>query len=150
MKVKEIMEKYPATVAMTSNVQEIATLMAKYRNPALPVVDDEQQLIGIVSECDLLYKKVRPHVPHYVNVLGANIYYGGIGEYNENFHKLLATEARELMTTEVITCTEDMDVEEAASVMIEKHLKVLPVVKNKRLVGTLSRHDIITLIAKGE
>ena len=43
------------------------------------------KLLGIISEGDLLYKKVRPHVPHYVNVLGASIYYNGIGEYNAKF-----------------------------------------------------------------
>ena len=48
------------------------------------------KLLGIISEGDLLYKKVRPHVPHYVNVLGASIYYNGIGEYNAQFKKIVS------------------------------------------------------------
>lgn len=148
MKIKEIMEKYPATINLDTPVKEIAELMVEHRIPSLPVVDEDFKLLGIVSEADLLYKRVRPQAPHYVNLLGASIYYGGIGEYNENFHKLLAAEAKELMTKEVFSCSQDDEIEVVASLMLEKHLKVLPVVKDQRVVGTVSRRDIIELIAK--
>lgn len=112
-------------------------------------MDEENKLLGIISEGDLLYKKVRPHVPHYVNVLGASIYYNGIGEYNAQFKKLLASHVYELMTSDVITTTPDKDVEEIVSVMLDQHLKNVPVVdKEYRLIGILSRRDIIKLIAK--
>ena len=71
-----------------------------------------------------------------------------ISEYNAQFKKLLATHVDELMTTEVITCHPEDDVEEVVAVMLEKHLKTVPVLdKEERLVGIFSRHDVIELIA---
>ena len=82
-------------------------------------------------------------------MLGASIYYNGICCVFAQFKKLLASHVYELMTSEVITTTPDKDVEEIVSVMLDQHLKNIPVVdKEYRLVGILSRRDIIKLIAK--
>ncbi len=148
MIVEEIMNKYPITVTPEATIQDVANLLVKHNLTSIPVVDEESNLLGIISEGDLLYKKVRPHAPHYVNVLGASIYYGGMGEYNEQFKKLLAGKVEELMTEDVILGYPDTDVEELVSVMVEKHLKVVPIVKGKQLVGLLSRHNIMKLIAE--
>lgn len=146
MKIQEVMNKYPVTVGKDAPISDVADLLVKYNLTAVSVVDDNNKLLGIISEGDLLYKKVRPHVPHYVNVLGASIYYNGIGEYNAQFKK---SHVHELMTEEVITTTPDKDVEEIVSVMLDQHLKNVPVVdKDYHLIGILSRRDIIKLIAK--
>ena len=79
MKIQEVMNKYPVTVGKDAPISDVADLLVKYNLTAVSVVDDDNKLLGIISEGDLLYKKVRPHVPHYVNVLGASIYYNGIG-----------------------------------------------------------------------
>ena len=149
MILQEIMNKYPITVGKDEQITNVAKLMVKHNLTAIAVVDEENKLIGIVSEGDLLYKKVRPHAPHYINMLGANIYYGGIGEYDGQFKKLLATEVAEIMSTEVITAYADAEVEVTVSAMVEKHLKNLPVVDDAyHLIGMVSRHDIMKLIAE--
>ena len=149
MILQEIMNKYPITVAKEEQLTEVAKLMVKHNLTAISVVDDNNKLIGIISEGDLLYKKVRPHAPHYINILGANIYYGGIGEYDAQFKKLVATKVEEIMTTEVITAYADAEVEVTVGAMVEKHLKNLPVVDDAyHLVGMVSRHDIMKLIAE--
>ena len=149
MILQEIMNKYPITVGKEEQLTEVAKLMVKHNLTAISVVDDNNKLIGIISEGDLLYKKVRPHAPHYINILGANIYYGGIGEYDAQFKKLVATKVEEIMTTEVITSYADAEVEVTVGAMVEKHLKNLPVVDDAyHLVGMVSRHDIMKLIAE--
>lgn len=149
MILQEIMNKYPITVGKEEQLTEVAKLMVKHNLTAISVVDDNNKLIGIISEGDLLYKKVRPHAPHYINILGANIYYGGIGEYDAQFKKLMATKVEEIMTTEVITAYADAEVEVTVGAMVEKHLKNLPVVDDAyHLVGMVSRHDIMKLIAE--
>ena len=137
MTLQEIMNKYPITVGKDEQITNVAKLMVKHNLTAVAVVDDENKLIGIVSEGDLLYKKVRPHAPHYINILGANIYYGGIGEYDGQFKKLMATHVEEIMSTEVITAYADAEVEVTVGAMVEKHL-----------IGMVSRHDIMKLIAE--
>ena len=149
MILQEIMNKYPTTVGKEEQLTEVAKLMVKHNLTAISVVDENNKLIGIISEGDLLYKKVRPHAPHYINILGANIYYGGIGEYDAQFKKLVATKVEEIMTTEVITAYADAEVEVTVGAMVEKHLKNLPVVDDAyHLVGMVSRHDIMKLIAE--
>lgn len=149
MLIQDIMNKYPVTVTRDSSITEVAKLMVKHNLTALAVVDGDNKLVGIISEGDLLYKKVRPHAPHYINILGANIYYGGIGEYDAQFKKLLATKVEELMTTEVMTAYADSEVEQMVGGMIDKHLKNLPIVDDKyHLVGMVSRHDVMKLIAE--
>lgn len=150
MKVHELMDAHPPMVLTTTTVREVAALLVKHNIDSAPVVDEEMRLLGIVSEGDLLYKKVRPQAPHYVNLLGASIFYGGLRQYNKNVHKLLATECKDLMTTDVIVCHEEEDIESVAAVMVEQHLKMLPVVKDERVVGVLRRKDIIALIAQEE
>ena len=138
MTLQEIMNKYPITVGKDEQITNVAKLMVKHNLTAVAVV-----------EGDLLYKKVRPHAPHSINILGANIYYGGIGEYDGQFKKLMATHVEEIMSTEVITAYADAEVEVTVGAMVEKHLKNLPVVDDAyHLIGMVSRHDIMKLIAE--
>ncbi|MBK7921468.1 MAG: CBS domain-containing protein [Veillonella sp.] len=149
MRIEEVMNKYPVTIDKQAPISDVAELLVKYNLTAVSVVDESNKLIGIITEGDLLYKKVRPHVPHYVNVLGASIYYNGIGEYNSQFKKLLASSVEDLMTKEVITAKPETEVEEVVAVMLDKHLKSMPVVDEEGvLIGSLGRRDIIKLIAK--
>lgn len=149
MLIAEAMNKYPATISKELSINEAAKLLVKYQVAALTVVDEDNKLIGIITEGDLLYKKIRPHAPHYVNVLGASIYYSGIGEYNAQFKKLLAAHVEELMTTEVITYSPKDEVEGVVATMLEKHLKTVPVVdETNTVVGVFSRRDVMELIAK--
>ncbi|SUP44939.1 CBS domain-containing protein [Veillonella criceti] len=149
MLIAEAMNKYPVTVTKDTSINEAAKLLVKYKVAALIVVNEENKLEGIITEGDLLYKKVRPHAPHYVNVLGASIYYSGIGEYNAQFKKLLAVHVEELMTKEVITCGPKEEVEPVVATMLEKHLKTMPVLDdNDTVIGVFSRRDVVELIAK--
>lgn len=149
MLIAEAMNKYPVTVTKDTSINEAAKLLVKYKVAALIVVGDDNKLEGIITEGDLLYKKVRPHAPHYVNVLGASIYYSGIGEYNAQFKKLLAVHVEELMTREVITCGPKEEVEPVVATMLEKHLKTMPVLdENGVVIGVFSRRDVVELIAK--
>ncbi len=147
MLVRDIMSKYVLTCDKDTTVHQLIRLFVKHRISAIPVVEEDNRLVGIVSEGDLLYKKVRPHVPRYVNLLGASLYYSGYGQYEETFRKLLATRAEEIMTSDVAYIAPDVEAEVVADMMVEEHLKNVPVVKDNRLVGMVARSDILALIA---
>jgi CBS domain-containing protein len=139
----DIMEKYIVTASPETSVFDLVDLFVKNKVAAIPVVDEEEKLIGIITDGDLLYKKIKPHVPHYVNLLGASIYYNGISEYDKGFKKLLACTAKDMMTKNVIIAAPDADVEQIAGVMVAEHLKVIPIVKDKHVVGIVTRYDIL-------
>ncbi|MEE3452147.1 CBS domain-containing protein [Dialister sp.] len=161
MKVKDFMSKYVFTVSADTTVHELVGLFITHPVSAIPVVGDDNELLGIVSEGDLLYKKVNPKIPQYVDVLGGNLYYCGFGRYERSFRKLLATTASEIMTKDVRCVTSETDMETLTTLMVDEHLKTVPVVEKKkvtgsdiqppaRLVGIITRHDILGAIAATE
>ena len=128
-KAKDFMSKYVLSVPADCTVQELIHLFVSHPIDAIPVTDGDNKLLGIISEGDLLYKKVRPYVPQYVD-------------------KLLATRADEIMTKDVRCVTPETDMDTITSLMIDEHLKTVPVVdKNNRLAGIVTRHDILGVIA---
>lgn len=139
----DIMEKVFVTASLETSVFDLVHMFVKHKITVIPIVDRGDQLIGIVTDADLLYKKIKPHVPHYVNLLGASIYYNGISEYDKGFKKLMACTAKEMMTKDVIIAAPDASVEQLAGVMVAEHLKVIPIVKDKRIVGIVTRHNIL-------
>lgn len=151
IKAKDFMTKYVFSIPPDVTVQELVGLFATHPISAVPVTGDDNELLGIVSEGDLLYKKVKPRVPAYLDVLGANIYYCGFGRYEKSFRKLLATKAADLMTRDVRCVTPETDMETIMNLMIDEHLKTVPVVeKPNKLVGIITRHDILGTIAATE
>ena len=117
LKAKDFMTKYVFTVSPDTTVQELVGLFVTHPVSAIPVVGDDNELLGIVSEGDLLYKKVQPKIPPHVDVLGGTVYYCGFGRYEKSFRKLLATTAKDIMTTDVRCVTPETDMEAITTLM---------------------------------
>ncbi|MDQ2085615.1 CBS domain-containing protein [Herbivorax sp. ANBcel31] len=148
MKAKDIMSKDVVTVKKDATVEEIAHVLTDKNISGVPVVDEENRVIGIVTEKDMLYKNVKPHFPPVVEILGGLIFLKGVKKYNDELKKLVATKAEEIMTKEVFTVDEDYDIDNIATLMVEKDIKRIPVVKDSKLTGIISRADILKYIAK--
>lgn len=146
MKAQDIMTREIITVRWNATIGDIAELLIRHGISGVPVVDDGGALLGIVSEGDLLHKEANPRLPNYVNLLGAVIYYNGVERYREDFKKIMAGQAADIMTEKVISVSEEAEVTDIAQIMLEKNIKRVPVVKDGRLVGIISRADIIRLL----
>ena len=72
---KDFMSKDIISVSADINIHDLVKIFVEHPVSALPVVGEKNTLLGIISEGDLLYKKVRPYVPQYMDVLGAGVYY---------------------------------------------------------------------------
>ncbi len=159
LKAKDFMTKYVFTVSPDTTIQQLVGLFVTHAVSAIPVVGYDNELLGIVSEGDLLYKKVTPRIPQHIDVLGGSLYYCGFGRYEKSFRKMLAITANEIMTKDVRCVTPDTDMETITTLMVDEHLKTVPVVEKAhiavprdqqppaRLVGIITRHDILGAIA---
>lgn len=147
MQAKEIMSKKIVSVGRNSTIKEIALNLAQHRISGLPVLTEDGDLVGIVTEGDLLRRKITPRIPDYINILGAVIYFHGVDRYNEDFKKLLAQKAEDIMTADVVTAEEDTDVSDVASMMLDHDIKQIPVVKGSKMIGMITRADIVRLLA---
>ena len=112
----------------------------------VPVVDGDRRLVGIVTEGDLVIEDADVRLPHYVEILG-NIYsLGGRKKFEERLKKMVGNAVGDVMTAEVHTVTPDQPASAAANLMVDHHVNRVPVVEGDKLVGIVTRHDIIRML----
>lgn len=130
------------TVRPGTPYKEIARLLTEHEVSALPVLGEGDQVLGIVSEADLLPKESRSQRP-------APTRPPLTPSQARTRHKAVAATALELMTTPVVTIAADEDVSEAARQMEEHRIKRLPVIgPDRTLLGIVSRRDILRVFLR--
>lgn len=142
MKARDIMTTDVITFAPDASIPDIARTFRERGIPGAPVVEDGE-IIGMVTEFDLIARHARPHSPAYLPLLDARIPLGGQREYREIIRRILGMTARDIMTENVRTVTADSDLEEVATLMVEEKANPVPVLESGRLVGIISHTDLI-------
>jgi CBS domain-containing protein len=143
MRAMDVMTTDVITVAPDMTVQGLATLLAERGISGAPVVDKDGRLVGIISEGDLLHRAeigtARRHrvrrrswwLDHFASELA------------RDYVKSHARTIKEIMTRDVVTVAEDTDLAEVASLLEEKRVKRVPVMRDGKLVGIISRANIV-------
>ena len=147
MKISEIMRKNITTCGEETSVKEIARILVENNLTGMPVVRGKE-IVGIITEADIIMQRAKLHMPSYIQLLNSFLYLEDPGEVEDELKKILATRASELMTTEVVTVDPDYSVEDVASLIEEEHINPVPVVRDETLVGIVSRSDIVKLLAR--
>ncbi|MEU4091604.1 CBS domain-containing protein [Streptomyces sp. NPDC026673] len=139
--VGDLMTKAVVSVRPDTPFKEIAMLLAEHDVTAVPVVDDGNRPVGVVSEADLLRKEAGQPDP--TGLLPAR--HPRPGERSRN----AATTAEGLMSTPPVVARPEWSVVEAARLMERRGVKRLPVVdETGRLVGLVSRADLLRLFLR--
>ena len=146
MQAKDIMTQNLITVGPETTIREMAEILVKNKISGLPVVDDQGKVIGMVSEGDLMQTEIAPKLPDALSILGAIIYYNGLREYKEAFRKVAATKAEEIMTDKVVAVQAEDDVSQVGQLMLDHNIKRVPVLDGTRLVGIISRSDMVKML----
>lgn len=147
MKVRDVMTTEVVTADPDTSVNLVARLMAGKDISGIPVVDGGE-LIGIVTELDLIVRNTRLKPPAFFALLDARIPLETPAHYHERLRHMLGTLARDVMTEEVVTIGPDEELETLAEVMVKRRVNPLPVVEDGALVGIVSRSDIIGMMAR--
>lgn len=147
MKAADLMITEVLTVREDTTIPEIAKVLTDNKISGVPVVNQDGKLVGVVSEGDLLHKEMSPRLPRFVEILGGIIYYSGLEQYKADIKKLAAITASEIMSSKVISVSKEVDVQEIASLMVKHNIKRVPVTEDGRLIGIISRADIIKTLA---
>ncbi len=142
--VRDVMSKDVVTVRPDAPVSEVVTLLCAHRIGGMPVVDEEGRVLGMVTESDLMIRVSGPHVPAHIELLGSVIYLESPHDMKEHLRKALGATARDLMSSDPVVVSEDMTVRDVADLMVTRHCARLPVMREGRLVGILTRHDILS------
>ena len=149
MKVSDIMTKDVLTVKRSTSVNEVAKLMGARNISGVPVVDDEQHVIGIITELDLILRNTRLEMPRFIEVLDwGRIPLERPGHAKERLQHMLGTQAVDIMTGKVETIGPDAPVEDLAELMVKHRVNPVPVVDaNGKLSGIVSRADLVDMMA---
>lgn len=152
MLVRDAMTKNPVTCAANTPLREAVGLLRKLHVGGLPVMEGDE-LVGILTESDILAQLetkrlsddlwlpspleiIEVPVREYINWEKTKHALTNIGD----------TPVKKVMTHRVITATEEMDIEAAAALMLKEGIARLPVVRGKKLVGILTRADIVQAV----
>ena len=148
LKVQEIMTTAVITVKPDTTVGELADILAKNKISGVPVVDGEGRVLGMVSEADIIVQDADLHFPYYIQFLEMVIYLQSVHKFEERVRKQIASKVSEIMTEEVVSVPPDESVREVATLMADRGVNRLPVVEDGRLVGIVTRGDIVRAIAQ--
>ncbi|MEA2404053.1 MAG: hypothetical protein QOE08_700 [Thermoleophilaceae bacterium] len=148
--VRQIMTEDPVTVAPDASVEEVVRTMRRHELPGLPVVDGNGSLRGIVTESDLVLSDEEGdlHLPHYIELFGGMVFLPeSVRRFEDRFHKAAAATAEEMMTADPVTVEADDSTRKAARLIADSGHNRLPVVENGRVVGVVTRVDVLGALA---
>jgi CBS domain-containing protein len=148
----EIMARDVPSVGPGDDARTAIDLLAKSELGAIPVVDEENEVVGIVSESDLVISEEESdlHLPHYLNIMGGIVFVGSMKGFEERLEKAFATKVSELMTADPIVCHDYESADRVAKKIAEKHHNHLPVVDaDGHLAGMVTRADALAALVAG-
>ena len=145
----EIMDSDVPSVSPEGDAREAIELLAQTDKGAIPVVDDDGRVVGIVSESDLVLSEEQAdlHLPNYIDIMGGIVFVGSLKGFEKRLNKAFATKVSDLMTPDPIVVRVDDDAETVAKTIAEKHHNHLPVVDGDgRLAGLVTRADALAAL----
>jgi CBS domain-containing protein len=143
---RDVMTPEVVTVRPETPVPEIARLMAARDISGVPVVDENDCLVGVVTEDDLLLKHDRAGAPHRLALFGLWVVPEEALEKAYCSARCTA-KASDVMTRDIITFDEDADVDTIAETMVRRKINRVPILRGSKLVGIVTRANILESIA---
>ncbi len=144
----DIMTRNVVTVFAHTSLRYAAKLMIEQRISGIPVIDAERHVVGVVSENDLLKWSEEPGEKQvrWLDMLAEG------SPLSPDFLDMIRVEhekVRGVMTTEVVSVKEDTPVADIAKLMVDKSVKRVPVVRDGKLAGIVTRSDLVRVLAQG-
>lgn len=139
MKVRDVMSRPARTIGPDTPVRDILRKMVDSGVSGFPVVDGEGNLLGFVPESALMARVVEPRHEH-----------GSVQEFVKQQRRLYGSTAADVMHRNVISIEDSADVMEAIQIMLREKVSRLPVLRRGKVVGYLSRTDILRTVLEVE
>jgi CBS-domain-containing membrane protein len=140
--VSDVMTKNVITVKKDADIHEVSRLLSENKVSGLPVVDDENHVIGVVTEADVLSMTGMKHGHTFKDIIRHIL-----GEPLPE--RKAGSRVEDVMTSPAITTKPDADIREVARILDERRIKRLPVVNEEnKLIGIISRADIVRATGK--
>jgi CBS domain-containing protein len=139
MRVKELMTRDVLTVTPETPLKYVAALLAEHGISGVPVCDPEGRLLGVVSEADIVYREQGPRQSGLLARL-----------FQRDDEKAIARTAGEAMTSPPLTVTPGRPIANVAKMMVKNGVNRLPVVQDDKLIGIVTRADLVRAFLRGD
>ena len=147
MKAMDVMVRDVITVSPDDDVADAVQLLADYDVSALPVVDDDENVVGIISEADLVHREeigTEKHRPWWLEAVTPASTLAG------EFAKSHGRRVAEIMSTDVVSASEDTPLGAIATLLERHRIKRVPILRSGKLVGIVSRSNLIQALASSQ
>lgn len=146
--VAQVMTPNPITVTPQTPLKEAISILVENKISGLPVIDDTGNLVGIISETDLMWQETGVEPPPYIMILDSIIYLQNLNRYEKEIHKALGQTVGEVMNDKILTIESTESVKKAAQLLHDKPVRRLPVVNNEgKVIGIITQGDILRAMA---
>lgn len=148
MNAQELMTKNVVTVGPGDSILSVAQIMFDNNWDGIPVINTSKELIGIITQYDLVTKGANIHLPTFLKLMGEMpLYKKDKSAIKPELQKIVTLTVKDLMNPEPLTVHEDVSIEDVARIFAEHHrVNPIPVLgANNRLTGIISRYDLIKL-----
>lgn len=137
------------TVTENTSIKELSDLFIKKKVNGFPVLDENGELIGIVTEKNLIEQNKNLHIPTVIALFDAVIYLESGKKFEDEVKRFNATQVKDIYSAQVITISETTAINEIASLMATKGVHSIPVVEGKKILGIVGKLDVIKGLALG-
>jgi len=140
----DIMTRDVFTVTPETSVEELGRLFVDLNKNALPVIDAEKKLVGVVTQTDLVEQDRPLHIPTVISIFDWVFYLDSEKQFRKEVEKVTARTVGEICRRDPQTCKAETPVAELAQLMVDKKVHLIPVVDDRQVVlGVVARLDII-------
>jgi len=145
---REIMSSPVITASPDMSFKDIVAIMLEHGISGLPIVDEGGRLVGMVSEADLLLKEEEPRAqPGLIPWHGSSL---RLERIRDRHRKAEGMTAGTLMTENVVSATESATIHHLAHLMLVHDINRIPIVRDGRVVGIVTRADILKVFTRGD
>jgi CBS domain-containing protein len=147
LRASDIMTRDHLTITPDMSVDELARLFLRKDVNGAVVVDKKSRLLGVVTESDLIAKEKNLHLPTIVSLFDAVIYLETSEHFKDELNKMVASQVEDIYTREPVTIDPETSLADIATLMTEKRIHYLPVIKDENVEGVVGRREILRMLA---
>ena len=145
MNANQVMSRPVTTIGPHDTVEKAASLLLESNSSCLPVLDKHGKLIGILTHTDFgFHRKFFPMADHLYTLMGSWVTPKTLEDVAKEVSKKTVSE---VMSHPVVTVQEDATISDVAETMVRNKIHRIPVLKGEELVGMITRHDFVKLMA---
>ena len=145
---QDIMTSDPITISPDAEIMEAARVLLEKNINGIPVVDDDDRLLGIICQSDLVAMQRKFPLPSLFTLFDSLLPLSSTNRMEKEIKKIAAVSVKEAMTADPQSVTRETTLEELAEIMVRKKFHTLPVVEEGRLLGVVGKADVLRTLMK--